>query len=285
MPRGLAKKTLSLIDEATAILRVIQPTTVRGVCYQLFNRKLIPDMGKASTKRVSGVLVTARERGWLPWEWIVDETRPVELDPSWADPDAYMEVVLDAYRRDRWGNQPERVMVISEKGTVGGILRPVLTAYGVAFAVYHGFGSATALWDLAGRSASDRRPLTLVYVGDHDPSGRYMSDVDVPDRVERYGGVARIERVAVTPEQIARHGLPTFSAEEKRTDSRYAWFVRTHGRVCCELDALDPNLLRELVEDAILAHLDADAWELAGSTEEAELASLRDFLLTYPGAA
>ena len=283
MPRGLAKKTLALIDEAVAILREIQPTTVRGVCYRLFNdRKLIPDMGRNSTKRVSEALVAARERGMLPWAWIVDETRPVELDPSWADPD---DSVLDAYRRDRWADQPERVMLVSEKGTVGGVLQPVIRHYGVPFAVYHGFGSATAVWDLARRSVADRRPLILLYVGDHDPSGRYMSDVDIPGRLERYGGTARIERVAVTPAQIARYGLPTFSAEEKRTDARYAWFARTHGRTCCELDALNPNVLRRAVEDAILAHLDADAWERAGSTEEVEITSLRDFLSTYPGVA
>ncbi len=72
MPRGLARKTQDLIDAAALILAEIQPATVRGVCYQLFNRKLIPDMLKNSTAKVSRVLVQARERELIPWGWIVD---------------------------------------------------------------------------------------------------------------------------------------------------------------------------------------------------------------------
>jgi hypothetical protein len=285
MPRGVAPKTLALIAAAAAILAEVQPATVRGVCYQLFNRRLIPDMSKGATDRVSRALVRAREEGTIPWAWIVDETRPLELQPTWDDPDAYMEVVAESYRRDRWGSQPERVMIVSEKGTVGGVIRPVIRAYGLPFAVYHGFGSATALRNLAERSVADRRPLTILYVGDHDPSGRYMSEVDLPERLERYGGVARIERLAVTRDQIADHRLLTFSAAEKQKDARHAWFVGAYGQTCCELDAMDPNDLRQTVEDAIVRLIDPDAWELAGATEEAEAASLKAYFDAWPGAA
>ena len=285
MPRGLTRPTLDLIDAAATILADIQPATVRGVCYQFFNRKLIPDMSKNSTAKVSRILVMARERGLIPWGWIVDETRPVELVSSWDDPDNYLDCVIAGYRKDRWISQPRRVMVVSEKGTIGGLLRPVIRKYGVPFQVYHGFGSATALHDLAKRSRSDRRVLAILYVGDHDPSGRYMSDLDLGERLERYNGVAYIERVAVTEEQIEDHELMTFSANEKKADARHPWFVEHHGETCCELDALNPNTLRQLVEDAILWHLDQDAWNQAGSTEEAEATSIGDFIRSYPGMA
>lgn len=285
MPRGLALKTQRLITEAVAILHNIQPATVRGICYQLFNRKLIPNMGKNSTDRVSRALVRAREEGIIPWTWIVDDHRPVETPSTWDDPDAYIDAVLWSYRRDRWAMQPERVMVVSEKGTIGGVLRPIMNLYGVPFAVYHGFGSATAIYDLAGRSVADRRPLTILYAGDFDPSGLYMSAVDLPERLARYGGEARIVRIAVTPEQITDRQLLTFTAEEKRKDARYGWFVEHHGRTCCEVDALDPNDLRHAVEAAIRARIDGAAWDRAELMEDVELASLRAFLQTWPGAA
>lgn len=285
MPRGLAQKTQDLIDAAVAILSNIQPATVRGVCYQLFNRKLIPNMSKNSTARVSRVLVQARERELIPWEWIVDETRQVELVSSWRDPKRYMHTVMHSYRKDRWADQPHQVMVVSEKGTVGGVLRPVTEQYGVPFQVYHGFGSATALHDLADRSMSDDRLLIILYVGDHDPSGRYMSDVDLDARLERYGGVAHIERVAVTLEQIKAYNLMTFRASEKTTDARPPWFVDRHGQTCCELDALNPNTLRGLVAEAILRHLDQEAWNRADEIESVEMASLSDFFRSYPGTA
>src|SRR3712207_7206175 len=128
MPRNLATKTVVLIEAAADFLASAHPATVRGVCYQLFNRKLIPDMGKAATDRVSRALTAARERGLIPWDWIVDETREVEHRRGWEDPDGFIETVWSGYRKHRWAMQPERVMVVSEKGTVGGVLRPVIRA-------------------------------------------------------------------------------------------------------------------------------------------------------------
>ena len=84
MPRGLTQPTKDLIAAAAAILEELQPTTVRGVAYQFFNRRLIPDMSTGSVKKVSRILTLARERGDIPWEHIVDETRPVELVSSWS---------------------------------------------------------------------------------------------------------------------------------------------------------------------------------------------------------
>jgi len=284
MGRGLAIKTTNLIAASREILREMQPATVRGVCYKLFNLKLIPGMDKNSTGRVSRVLTTAREHGLIPWAWIVDETRPITRIAGWENPDAFIESTINDYRKDRWTDQPERVIVISEKGTVGGILRPVLYQFGVDFAVYHGFGSASAIKNLADYSDADTRPLTLIYVGDHDPSGRYMSDCDIPDRLSEYGGRATVERVAVDLDQIADPAM-AFPAADKKNDARYRWFLRTHGDTCCELDAMDANDLRSTVRQAIVEHIDLLAWNRAAQVERVERESLTNFLQSWPGAA
>jgi hypothetical protein len=57
----------------------------------------------------------------------------------------------------------------SEKGTVRGVLKPVLDEYGVGFMPVHGFGSATIINDVA--EDDDGRPLIILYIGDFDPSG------------------------------------------------------------------------------------------------------------------
>ena len=281
MPRGLAQKTIDLIAASAAILQEIQPATVRAVCYRLFTQGLIANMSKGETDKVSRALTTARECGAISWKWIVDETRHVERRASWDDPAAFMDTVKQSYRKDWWSDQPERLLVVSEKATVGGILRPVLREYGVGFLVFHGFSSATAMNNLASFSVEDDRALTLLYVGDHDPSGRYMSDVDIPERLDRYDGAANIIRLAVTPAQIDNYGLPTFSVHTKSKDARYRWFMETHGETCCELDALDPNGLRVLVEGAITTFINKELWQRAVTTEQAEMASLSDFLATW----
>jgi hypothetical protein len=104
----------------------------------------------------------------VPWEWIVDETRELEKSPTWDDPEAYIRVVSRSYRRDFWGLQPVRVEVWSEKGTVRGVLAPVLDQYGVGFRVMHGFSGATTLREVA--QDNDDRPLIILYVGDYVPA-------------------------------------------------------------------------------------------------------------------
>jgi hypothetical protein len=43
-------------------------------------------MARAEMQRVYRLLKEARERGYIPWEWIVDETRAIERTPSGKTP-------------------------------------------------------------------------------------------------------------------------------------------------------------------------------------------------------
>jgi hypothetical protein len=282
MGRGLGEETKRLIVASYTILEEQHPQGVRATCYQLFNQKLIPDVSKKTTDRMSGILTTARERDMIPWAWISDEKREFETVSMWDDPADFMETVRGAYRKDRWAAQPYRLVVVSEKER-GGTLRPVTKAYGVPFVVYSGFTSATAAKKLAEESVRDNRPFVVLYVGDLDPSGCEMSDRDLPGRIARYGGEAEVVRVALLPNHIREYGLGpnTFDAADKESDSRYRWYVGRYGNTCVELDALPANDLRELVEDAIYDHLDVDAWEQDGCTEEAEMTSILGVLDTF----
>src|SRR5215510_5368086 len=72
-----------------------------------------------------------------------------------------------------------------------------------------------------------------------------MSEVDLPERLERYGGQQVLERIAIVQADTAR--LPHFDAETKAGDARYRWFVERYGRRCWELDAMNPVELRDRV--------------------------------------
>ena len=74
----------------------------------------------------------------------------------------------------------------SEKGTIRGVLAPVLDQYAVGFRVMHGFSSATSVHDVA--DDDDGRDLIALYVGDYDPSGLFMSEQDLPSRLAEYDG-------------------------------------------------------------------------------------------------
>ena len=273
--RGRAKKTIVLIDAMRSITKSAQPITGRGVGYKLFTARLSPSMSANDMQRVYRLLKEAREEGIIPWKWIVDESRDEEGAPTWSDPEEYTDCVINGYRRNYWDQQPVRLVVISEKGTVRGLLWPVLNKYGVKFRVMHGFSSATAVKDIA--SDFDGRPLIILYVGDWDPSGLYMSEHDLPERFSRYGGHhIELKRIALTRDQLA--DLPSFPATDKKKDPRYKWFVENYGKRCWELDALDPNELRACVETEIMKHIEPMAWERCKVTEAAERESLQTFL-------
>jgi hypothetical protein len=273
--RGLARRSLGLIDAMHSIAEAAQPITGRGVGYKLLTRGLITSMAKSEMQRVYRLLREARERGIIPWEWIVDETRAIERVSTWADPAAYARCVARSYRRDFWDQQPHRVQIWSEKGTVRGVLSLVLDEYAVGFLPVHGFTSATLAHDIA--EDDDGRDLIVLYVGDFDPSGMYMSEEDLPARFAKYDGDhIKLRRIALTPAQT--RGLPSFLAADKKKDPRYKWFVANHGHHCWELDALDPNVLRDCVEQAIIGLIEPVAWKRCEVVNKAEQESLRTAL-------
>jgi len=277
--RGKSAKSLILIESAIRILKEIQPCSIRAVCYRLFTEKLIHDMGKKSTGAVGAQLVFARETGLIPWPWIVDETRAAETIAAWDNPESIITAAVNQYRKNYWSMQPRRVEVWSEKGTIRGTVAPILKKYGVTFRVLHGYGSATALHGIAEQTLASDNPMTVFYIGDHDPSGRHMSEVDLPERLARYGGSANIVRLALDDADVGESStLPWFPVGDKVTDTRYQWFIERFGQRCWEVDALPPPILRTRLDDAIANVLDVDAWQHAMMIEKAETDSMRTIL-------
>jgi hypothetical protein len=293
--RGRSKTTLALLQACKTIIAETQPITVRGVCYRLFVAGLIDSMAVKNTQKISRLLVWAREGGLVPWESIVDESRSMETVSQWKDLEGYAASIERSYRRDFWAHQRNQVIVISEKATVAGILRPVLDEYGVTFFPVHGFNSATKMHDLAeqiGRGAAnkaDRKHFILLYVGDHDPSGMYMSEIDLPERLKRYGAndceewIGRsfdLRRIALIEDDI--DDLPPFEA--KSQDPRYRWYVENYGDEAWELDAMDPNELRERVQREIERYVNRADWRRHKQIEKAQRETTKKIARAMAGA-
>ena len=147
--RGMARRSIELIE---AMYTAAEAAADRWSRHWLQAVRRGPD--RRDDKAGDGQGLPATERGARsrihPWEWIVDETRTRERVSTWADPAAYARTVARSYRRDFWNQQPVRVEVWSEKGTIRGVLAPVLNQYAVGFRVMDGFSSATSVHDVAG---------------------------------------------------------------------------------------------------------------------------------------
>jgi hypothetical protein len=118
--RGMAQRSLDLIEAMRVITEAAQPITGRGVGYKLFTQGLIPSMSRGEMAKVYRLLRQAREEYIIPWSSVVDETRSIERTPTWDNPEDYARCEAETYRRDFWNQQPHRVQVWSEKGTVFG---------------------------------------------------------------------------------------------------------------------------------------------------------------------
>jgi hypothetical protein len=282
MPRRRGKSAKTTALEAV-IIRIVEerhPVTVRGVCYALFAQGLSGSMAVAETSRISRVMTQMREVGSLDWTRIVDGSRAVERPGRWGNPDEIIHAAVSGYRRDYWQDQPAHVEVFSEKSTVQGVLGPVLAQYGVTFRVMKGFGSFTAVRQAAEDSldAPDGKPCIAFYLGDWDPSGLAMSEVDLPDRLRRYGGKWAFKRIALVCADLDH--VPHFDSATKAGDARYRWYLKNSTAdpaKAWELDAMDPNALRARVAEAIVSMIDADAWQRALAVEAAEIQSMREF--------
>lgn len=277
-----SKKTVRLMAAASRILQEIQPASIRALCYRLFIEGLIPNMGRPACQSVSVFMRIARENAEIPWEWIVDESREAEPVQLWNDPDQIIKAAVRGYRRDYWQDQPQRVEVWSEKGTVRGTLRSVLDEYGVTFRVMHGYASATVINDIAVMSTESDKPLTALYVGDWDPSGKHMSDVDLPQRLRQYGGKVQIVRAALLKKDLTT--LPSFDPQTKRGDPRHRWFTQSVATACYELDAMPPPALRQRVTELIRTRLNLFAWDHARMIERVQVESLQAFHTSWKEA-
>ena len=113
----------------------------------------------------------------------------------------------------------------------------------------------------------------IFHLGDHDPSGIDMTRDNV-DRLELFAeSPIQVERLALNIDQIRKHRPPPNPA--KMTDSRFAGYVKIHGKQSWELDALEPQMIADLVRSSIRAIIDEDAWASAVGREEKGRASLQ----------
>jgi hypothetical protein len=108
-----------------------------------------------------------------------------------------------------------------------------------------------------------------------------MSECDLPTRLEVYGaGAFTLHRIALTRSGL--QGLPSFSA--KKDDPRFGWYVDNYGTEAWELDAMDPNELRQTVENMIKRFIDPEEWKHHKKIEATQRETTRRIAAAMAGA-
>ena len=171
-----------------------------------------------------------------------------------------------------------------EKDALSGILGPVCRRLDISLTANKGYNSLSNMYEAGQRIADhwyERKALPVVlYLGDHDPSGIDMTR-DVYDRLLMFSGVMglRVKRLALNYDQIRVMNPPENPA--KQTDSRYRGYVEQFGPASWELDAVEPDTLVQLVEDAVVSLRDPDHWEKAVAKEAEARKELEQLAVQY----
>ena len=285
--RGRSQETIFLLQKCFEIAEALNPISVRGVAYQLFILQKIVSMARSEVAKVSRLLTIARKVDrTIPHKWIVDETRKLEFDLAFRDLREYSTYLEAWWKKDYWAFQPCYVVIVSEKSTVKGIIDPVRRQYGVGWLSVHGFNSTTNVYDLAEAMASDPRRFIFLYIGDYDPSGMWMSVIDLVKRLREegeksFGGIDfELHRIALTKADTLDLGhdlsydVTKIRDGKKKGDPRLPWFKKNYGNRGWELDAMNPNTLRDRVSSKIKEYIDWESWERCQLVGEAERQSV-----------
>jgi hypothetical protein len=229
-----------------ALLDIIdggKPMTVRQVFYQATVRGLV-EKAESGYAKVQTDLTIMRRNGELAYDWLADNTRWQRKPRTFNGVEEALQHTAEFYRKSLWADADCYAEIWLEKDALAGVIYPVTATYDVPLMVARRYASGD--FDPSGVNAGEKIEATL----------REMApDADITFR-----------RLAVTPEQIVEWNLPT--RPTKKSDTR----SKNFGEISVELDAIEPNRLRRLVQQAIEQHLPKRQFKVLKAAEESERA-------------
>jgi hypothetical protein len=250
-----------------ALLDIIEagrPMTVRQVFYQATVSGLV-EKAESGYAKVQTDLTIMRRAGELPYDWLADNTRRQRKPRTFDSVEEALLQTAHFYRKALWKDIDAYVEIWLEKDALAGVIYPITSKYDVPLMVARGYASLSFLYDAAEYINELDIPAYIHHLGDFDPSGVNAGE-KIEETLREMAPDADItfERIAVTKEQITEWNLPT--RPTKSSDTRSKGF----GSISVELDAIEPNRLRALVQSAIEKHLPQHEFEVLKAAEKSE---------------
>jgi hypothetical protein len=277
------------IKEILNRLQDYLPVNERAVHYRLLNLLIMRNVkdglwyenNKQSSKSLSDVLTRLRIHGEVPFESICDETRPVTEWTCWRDGPEFIkeqsEDLFRSYARNLLQSQSTHFEIVVEKLTVKNFVEPVAMRYRMPVVIMRGNSGIDARYRISKRfKASGKSKLLLICLGDCDPDGDKIVESTVRSMRDDFWicGVEGV-RVAMTHEQADELKLPK-NLEAKITSCSYKNFVKRHGRTdCYELEAVEPEVLQNWLDEAIRSVIDIEAYNHEVDREHQDAAEIQ----------
>ena len=250
--------------------------TLRGLHYQLVSIGMTNSI--RHYKRVVSAMIDARWAGLVDFDAFSDHDRAMigetksditDLTDSIEEAKRQIGAWMKYYSKHRWENQPYYPEIFIEKKALQGVFERVCRRNDVALGACKGYPSLTFLNEATQRfieaEMSGKIPIIL-YFGDYDPSGEDIPRA-IKENIINLGCTSiEVRRIALLHEQVVEWRLP--HAPAKEGDSRTAnW----GGLGQVELDAVKPEKLQQMCQDAIDDIFDSDLYDELQKAEEEEL--------------
>ena len=256
--------------------------TARQLFYRLVSKGIIRN-ALSNYIRLCQVLKQERVKGSIPWNRIVDRSKPVYEGEGYNHCSVgqffdYYRGKFEGAEKDfcqswreyglpLWWKQPSYVEVWTEKDALTGIFEQVTKKYGVPLCVCRGYQSITNIHDAVERirqiarttitDPNGKKPIIL-YFGDYDPRGENIPEIIKQD-FNALGCSVTLQKIALTREQITSHRL--IPQPCKKSDTMSSKWITVEGDNVWEIDALEPNILVSIIDSAILSHFDKTIYQ------------------------
>jgi len=289
----ISKAKLPFLEAIKAIIadrRKYWPLSDRQIHYALLNDPPLIHASKPASiycndaksyKALTELLTRARIAGKISMRVIQDATRPVTLWNVYRDVQGYLRAELkdfcSTYWRDLMQSQPNHIEIIGEKNTIEPIIRSVAAQYCIPMTIGRGYCSLRPRYDIAQRFfKSGKERLVLLMLSDFDPDGEEIAHSFARSLRDDFE-IEVIEpiKVALTSAQVAEFSLPPMLKAKKKS-AQYKRFSSAHGDSVWELEALPPETLQRVLQEAIDNVIDIEAFNHEIDQEKQDAASLEN---------
>lgn len=260
--------------------------TLRGLHYQLVSIGMTNSI--KHYKRVVAAMIDARWAGLVDFDTFSDLDRTMVGKTKYEETNIYNSIEegkdaikgwMDIYYKNIWENQLYYPEVFIEKKALQGVFQNPCMHNQVALGACKGYPSLTFLNEATQRfkeaEECGKIPV-IIYFGDYDPSGEDIPRA-IEENIKRLGCESiEVRRVALMEHQVIAWKLPPAPAKE--TDSRT---VNWDGLGQVELDAVKPEKLQKMCEDAINELFDRSLYDELKKQEVEERAIYQAQLRKY----
>jgi len=262
------------------------PVTVRQLSYRATVVSL-PGIEKTEGgyNKVQHQVLQLRREGRLAYQCIADNTRWMRKPRTYDSVEQALRTTAQLYRKSLWADADVYVEVWLEKDALAGVIYPVTELFDLPLMVARGYSSETFAYEAIAARGEDPRPYHVYYLVDFDRAGLDAART-LEEKLDRFASEGRVditfEHLAIEADDIVTfdgatqraivdlfgvggRSLPTREPKRNSPADR-AW---PHP-FACELDAIEPDDLRALVQAALEHYLPAAQLRVLQAAEASE---------------